>query len=288
LTRTVSLSVWLVVESRPREQNKRGAEPPAISLKLTVCEMPDDPSEFASEWDRLSRHVRREGSDLVLLPEMPFFYWFCASPKYDPEVWSEAEAEHRRWMKRLHELGAPAVLGSSPVGRGGRRLNEGFVWTKKGGVRAVHYKHYLPDEPGFYEASWYERGSGPFTTFEVGGWKAGLMICSDLWSMANARSYGKRGVSLLAVPRATPVSSIEKWVAGGKVAAVVSGAYCASSNRAGVRGDTRFAGTGWVIDPDGAILGMTSKAKPFVTADIDRSKAEKAKKTYPRASLEPD
>lgn len=257
-------------------------------MKITVCEMPDDPAEFEHQWGRLSRHVKRESSDMVLLPEMPFFYWFCVAPKFDRRVWDEAVSKHQRWARRLTELGAPVVLGSRPVERVGRRLNEGFVWTKKAGIKGVHFKGYLPDEGGFYEASWYDRGDRRFAPFGAGGWKAGFMICSELWSMANARSYGKRGVQLVAVPRSTPVRSIEKWVAGGKVAAVLSGAYCASSNRRGSRGETTFGGRGWVVDPDGEVLGLTSGARPFVTVDIDRARADKAKSTYPRDSLEPD
>jgi N-carbamoylputrescine amidase len=256
-------------------------------MKITVCEMPDDPAEFEGAWARLSRHVRRDSSDLVLLPEMPFFYWFCAAPKFDPEVWKKAVHAHGEWIRRIRELGAPVVLGSGPINRGGRRLNQGFVWTKEG-VKGVHFKKYLPDEPGYYEASWYHRGRGPFTPFEVLGWKTGLMICSDLWSMANARMYGRKGVQLIAVPRATGDRSVEKWVAGGKVAAVLAGAYCASSNRIGKRGDASFGGRGWVIDPDGEVLGLTSGARPFVTTDIERTRADEAKKTYPRDSLKPD
>jgi N-carbamoylputrescine amidase len=256
-------------------------------MKITVCEMPDDRSEFEGAWAGLARHVRRESSGLVLLPEMPFFYWFCSAPKFDSKVWREAVSEHRRWMGRLEELGAPVVLGTRPVDRGSRRLNEGFVWTK-GKAKGVHYKNYLPNEGGFYEASWYQRGDRTFTPFEAAGWKAGLMICSDLWSMANARAYGKKGVSLVAVPRSTPVRSVEKWIAGGKVAAVLAGAYCASSNRSGSRGGVEYAGRGWIIDPDGTVLGLTSKGRPFVTVDVDKMKAQKAKTTYPRDSLEPD
>lgn len=257
-------------------------------MKVTVCELPDGRAAFAREWERLSKHVGRESSDVVLLPEMPFFEWFCAGPKYEASVWDEAVAEHRRWTERLPELGAKAVLGSMPVDRGGRRLNEGFVWTRSGGTKGVHDKRYLPDEPGFFEGTWYHRGDGKFEPFDVGGWRGGYMICSELWSMANARSYGKQGVGLVAVPRATGVRSLEKWVAGGKVAAVLAGAYCASSNRAGARGRASFGGRGWVIDPDGEVLGMTTKARPFVTVEIDRARMEKAKKTFPRDALEPD
>jgi N-carbamoylputrescine amidase len=256
-------------------------------LKVTVCEMPDDPSEFEGAWRRLSRHVRRESSDLVLLPEMTFSHWFCVSPKFDPKVWKQAVRDHSSWIGRIGELGAPVVLGSRPADRGGRRLNEGFVWTK-GKTRAVHHKSYLPNEGGFYEASWYQRGDRKFTPFQASGWTSGFMICSDLWSMASARSYGKCGVGMIAVPRSTPEASVEKWIAGGKVAAVLAGAYCLSSNRAGSREGVSFAGRGWVIDPDGRALGLTSAGRPFVTADIEKAAARKSKSTYPRDSLEPD
>ena len=256
-------------------------------MRITVCEMPDDPKEFASQWERLAAHIKRASSDVVLLPEMPFHYWVCAGPKFDSRQWEEAVRQHRKWAKRIPELGASAVMGSSPVDKGGRRLNEGFLWTAKG-VKGVHHKNYLPNEPGYYEARWYARGGEPFTPFPVEGWKAGFMICSDLWSMANARRYGKLGVGLIAVPRATGDRSVDKWVAGGRVAAVIAGAYCASSNRAGIRGEAHFGGRGWVINPDGDVLGLTSRSKPFVTVTIDRAKANRAKSTYPRDSLEPD
>lgn len=256
-------------------------------MKVTVCEMPDARSEFGRAWEGLARHVRRESSDLVLLPEMTFYGWFCSAPKFDPGVWKEAVEDHSRWIGRLGELGAPVILGTRPVDKGRRRLNEGFVWTSRG-ARPVHHKNYLPNEGGFYEASWYQRGDGKFTPFQASGWKSGYMICSDLWSMASARSYGKRGVGLIAVPRCTPEASVEKWIAGGKVASVVAGAYSLSSNRAGSRGGVRFAGRGWVIDPDGRVLGLTSGGRPYLTVDIDKATARKAKQTYPRSSLDPD
>ena len=72
------------------------------------------------------------------------------------------------------------------------------------------------------------------------------------------------------------------------MAAEWAGASSLSSNRAGARGEIRFAGRGWVIDPDGRVLGLTSEGNPFVTVEIDQDTALKAKGTYPRDSLEPD
>ena len=265
-----------------KRQGQRGEPRSGDPLKITICEMPDDRGEFDEAWEMLSRHVRRESSDAVLLPEMPFYHWFCAGPKYDPDVWEDAVRTHERWARRLSELGAPVVFGSRPIDQEGRRVNQGFAWTKSG-LKGVHLKNYLPDEPGFYEARWYDRGRGPFRPFEVRGWKAGFMICSDLWSMADASAYGRGGVELILVPRATGSPDAKsRWVAGGRVAATIAGAYCASSNRVGKRGEATFGGHGWIMEPDGDVLGLTSRRQPFVTVKIERSKADAAKVTYPR------
>ena len=254
-------------------------------MKITVCELPDDREAFASEWGRLLRHAKKESTDLVLLPEVPFSNWIFAHPKFDAGVWEDAVEEHRIWMGRVPELGAGAVLGSRPVGTGTRRFNEGFAWSKDGVARS-HRKRYLPDQAGYHEARWYGRGGKRFAPFEAGGWKVGFLICSDLWSMGDARSYGRQGVGLIVVPRCTGMGT-DKWLAGGRVAAVVSGAYCASSNRTGERGAAKFGGLGWVVDPDGQVLATTSKERPFATVEIERAAAEEAKKTYPRDSLLP-
>jgi N-carbamoylputrescine amidase len=43
-----------------------------------------------------------------------------------------------------------------------------------------------------------------------------------------------------------------------------------------------FSGNGCIIDPDGEILGTTSRDLPFITMDIDLESADLAKKQYPR------
>lgn len=256
-------------------------------MKVTVCEMRDDRDGFEADWKGLARHVKRESSDLVLLPEMPFYHWFCAAPKFDRGTWEDAVEEHARWIGKVGDLGAPMVLGTRPVQKGVKRLNQGFVWGSSG-TRGVHYKRYLPDEPGYYEARWYGRGGRKFVPFEASGWRMGFMICSDLWSMSNARMYGKRGVAMVAVPRSTGKESLDRWLAAGKVAAILSGAYCLSSNRSGRRGEAEFGGGGWILGPDAEVLGLTTEDSPFVTAEVEKSRTVAAKKTYPRSSLEPD
>lgn len=253
-------------------------------MKVTVSELSNDPTDFADQWDELAAHVKAEQSELVLLPEMPFHRWLAATREVSSEAWKESVKAHDLWVERLVELGAAAVAATRPVIEGGVHFNQGFVWSAKTGARAVHNKHFLPDEEGFWEASWYSAGSEGFSSARIGSAEVGFMICTEIWFQQHARAYGQKGLHILACPRATLVETVDKWVAGGRVAAVVSGAFCLSSNFSGSAGSAGdWAGTGWIIEPEeGRVLGTTSPEAPFLTLDIDLEVAAAAKRTYPR------
>jgi N-carbamoylputrescine amidase len=96
-----------------------------------------------------------------------------------------------------------------------------------------------------------------------------------------ARHYGREGADLIVVPRATPVATLHRWQAAIQMAAVVSGCYVASSNRAGEEEGVTFGGQGWIVDPSGVVIAETSADEPVVACDIYRSVAAHAKREYP-------
>jgi N-carbamoylputrescine amidase len=255
-------------------------------MKVTVCELHDEPGAFQSDWERLISHVKTESSHIVLLPEMPFYRWFGGTNVFDGAVWQAAVTAHEQWQRRLSELAPAIVLGSRPVNKGNQRLNEGFVWEQENGYCGVHEKYYVPDEEGAWEASWYSRGRGDFTPMQTRAGCIGFAICTELWAMGQMRLYGKQGVHVIATPRLTIKATRDKWLAGGRVAAIVSGAYSLSSNRTSSTEEaTDFGGQGWIIGPDGEVLGITSPEHPFMTREISLIAAEHAKRTYPRYAL---
>jgi len=251
-------------------------------MRVTVCQMRDDRDAFDSDWSDLCAHTRSEASELVLLPEMPFARWFAVVRAFDAAAWRKALDAHQRWEQRIGELTVPCVIATRPAERGGKRLNEAFVMAN-GRSRGIHEKRYLPNEDGYWEASWYQAGDGVFDPVEIGGATVGVQICTEMWMLDESRRYGRHDVGLIVVPRATPATSRERWLVGGRAAAIVSGAFCLSSNRSGVSsaGD-EFGGCGWIIDPDGEVLAVTSDGEPFVTRDVDLQHAVAAKATYPR------
>ena len=259
-------------------------------MKVTVCELqpldPKNPQAFETQWQALVAHVKAEQSDFVLLPEMPFSPWLSAAQERDDAQWQDAVQVHLDWHRRLDELGAASVALTSPVLDDGRAFNEAGLWRADGkAVEPGHRKVYLPEEGGFWEARWYERGAGDFDAADVPGARVGFMICTEMWFTRHARDYGQDGVQLLLSPRATLAPSVDKWIAGGRAAAVVSGAYSLSSNLSGPAGGELgdWGGAGWIVEPEeGEVLGVTSADAPFLTLDIDLAVADQAKSTYPR------
>lgn len=252
-------------------------------MNVTVTQLPDNPADLEAAFADLVAHTQAANSDLVLVPEMPFYPWLAHTNHVDPAAWQAAVDAHTEWLPRLSALGASVVLGSQPVLDSGTPHNDAFIWTSESGASFAHRKYYLPNEPGFWEATWYRRGATPrFQAADAGPAKVGFMICSDLWFGEHARGYARQGVHILANPRATERASVDKWLAGGRSVAAMSGAYCLSANRAGQSHGFQWGGAGWIIDPDGEVLATTSNNQPFVTLEIDLFRAETAKSTYPR------
>jgi N-carbamoylputrescine amidase len=254
------------------------------ALKVAVCQLDNRAEHRTAALAALGRHVAATGAQLVVLPELPFSRWLAADPVPDLDAWTCSVAEHDAAVARLGELGAAAVVGSRPtVEPDGRRHNTAFAWTPEAGAVRVRDKHYLPDEPGYWEASWYDRGELSLDTCRLLGATVAVPLCTDLWFFEGAREYARRGVELVCLPRATPCTTLPKWLAGGQVAAVCAGAYCLSSNQWDPAGSGVDAGgLGWVVGPDGDVLATTTPDQPFVTVELDLDEARAAKSTYPR------
>jgi len=246
-------------------------------VRVTVCQLRTAPGALEEDWDGLVAHVSGQRSQLVVLPELGFAPWFASMKPADDAPWTSSVAAHAAWMERLPELGAAAV-GTRPVDRAAGRRNEAYIAASGGRVRALHDKSYLPDEVGFWEASWYGRGDGGHAVVDVDGLRVGVLVCTELWFLEHARAYGRAGAHVVATPRVTPADSLDKWLAGGRACAVVSGAWSLSSNSA----EPEHGGLGWAIDPEGVVVATTSRDEPWVTVEIDMPAVDAAKSAYPR------
>lgn len=256
-----------------------------LRMKITVCQLDPREGQIDTYLSSLKEHITSENSEFVLLPEMSFSEWLAADKNPNPDRWAQAIERHNKYISNLNDLGATAIVGTRPIINSiGSRRNEAYIWTKDLNCPSpIREKYYLPDEDGYWEHSWYDRGLKSFDTAYFGSVRIGVQICTEMWFFEWARHYAASRVDLLCIPRATPHSSVDKWLAGGQTAAVCSGAYSISSNL-WYPPDYKIScgGLGWIIDPEGNILKTTNPDSPFASFEIDLEFSRISKSTYPR------
>ena len=248
-------------------------------MRVTVCELPHEPVALEDAWAALCEHTARHASELVLLPEFSMLDPVWEYETVDMARWEATERLSHAWRARLHELEAEQVVGTGPVTMQGRLFNQGFLWSVQSGAIPLRRKFFLPNEPGGWEARWFDPGDAEFTEYNVDAWSFGLNICTELWALETYAAYAARGVQVILSPRATAATTTAKWVSVGIVAAVRSGAFSLSSNRVDPSG--ACGGVGWIISPAGEVLARTSAHCPFVTMDIDLAAPAAARRGYP-------
>lgn len=252
-------------------------------MRVMVCQLPDPAAAWVDAWSALAAAAGRDRPDLVVLPELAFCPWLPAADRFDPAVWAAAVAAQASWLVRLAELAPAAVLTTRLAERSGRRVNEAVLWSD-GQLRRLHEKVCLPAEPGYHETAWFTPGDAAPAVLPVGPTLAGVAICSELWLFERSRALGQAGARLLLTPRATTTGWNERWLVAGRAAAMGSGAYSVSANRAGGGGD--FGGQGWIISPSGEVLAVTGADRPFVTAGLDLTAGGPAYPSYATAEFD--
>ena len=259
-------------------------------MRVTVCELPHEPGALAAAWAALCAHTVRHSSELVLLPELAMAEPVWQEERFDASRWAAAQALSEVWRHCFPDLEVAHVVGTGPVTIGGRPFNQGYLWSASGdsaagGLVPLRRKYFLPDEPGCWEARWFDPGDSEFGEYRAGACAFGLNICTELWAVETYAAYAELGVQAILSPRATAAATTDKWLSAGVVAAVRSGAYSLSSNRVDPTG--ACGGVGWIIDPSGKILARTTADAPFATVDIDLSAPAAAQNGYPCNVLRP-
>ena len=66
------------------------------TIKVTVCELHNDPTGLEQDWLAMIEHLKSEKSDLVLLPEMTFHPWLAGNNSVEFRRWQDAVSLIRR------------------------------------------------------------------------------------------------------------------------------------------------------------------------------------------------
>jgi N-carbamoylputrescine amidase len=249
-------------------------------LRISFVEWPEAFSPDSAQWSGLKQSVSAARPDILVTNELPFGPWLAEGAAFSEDHAHLSIHAHVVGFEAMMELGVPAIISSRPVWNGKRLANEAFV-LENGVIRPLHRKQYFPNEPGWLEREWYAGDDSGFSVAEVLGIKVGVLLCTEAMFNEHARAYGKQQASLIVVPRASG-RNLEPWKIAGAMAAVVSGAYVVSSNRAGrSAGGTQFGGGSFAYAPQGRLLAVTTSANPLQVFELDQEVSAQAQREYP-------
>jgi N-carbamoylputrescine amidase len=232
--------------------------------------------------ERLLRRLveaREAGAALALLPELPLHAWIGSSRiAREEDAEPPAGPRQRRLSSAAREAGI-AVVGGAIVREAGRRFNRALLFDSRGELMTTYDKLHLPSEEGFWESDHYEPGLAAPEPVEACGFRIGIQVCSDVQRPSGCNLLGARGASLIAVPRATPPGSFERWRTVLRANAVTSGTYLISVNRPAGRDAVAMGSPSIAIAPDGTVLAETTE--PVTTVVLERAAVAAARADYP-------
>ncbi len=248
----------------------------AIALISEVFWEPDGPIRLKQRLAEAAEH----GADLAVLPEIPLNPWSPATkeardddaePMDGPRTRAQAEA--------AAEAGIGLVGGIIHRDENGRRTSRALVFDATGAVRATYEKLHLPEEPGFWETSHYEPGTGAPERIDGFGVPIGVQICSDNNRPQGTQILAAQGVIAMVNPRSSEERTFQRWKTVWRANALTSCCYVLSVNRPHPEGGILIGGPSIAIDPNGEILVETTDRLALVT--VDANAVADARRAYP-------
>ncbi len=149
----------------------------------------------------------------------------------------------------------------------------------RGAAHADYRKVHLYDSFGYRESDRLLAGDPAPLVVEVGGWSVGLMTCYDLRFPEHARLLVDAGAEVLVVPSAWVAGErkVDHWRTLVRARAIENTVFVAAAAQPG----PRYSGHSMVVDPLGDVLGEAGQDRAVVSAVLERSALEQARRTNP-------
>ena len=261
-----------------------------IHMRVSMIQMQvtADKAVNLAHMTELVREAAKQGSDIVILPEMfPCLYETASFVKNaEPKggaVWTALSTAAK-------ENSVYLVGGSMPEQDGERIYNTCFVFDRSGAQIARHRKTHLFDvdvKGGQYfkESDTFSAGSD-VTVFDTEFGKMGLCICFDMRFPELARLHALEGAKVIFVPAAFNMTTGPlHWELMFRSRAVDNQVFivgCAPARD--VDGVYVSYGNSMAADPWGKVLARADAEECIVTLDVDLSETERVRSQLPLLS----
>ncbi len=155
-----------------------------------------------------------------------------------------------------------------------------------GAVDFIHRKINLPTYGDLYEDKWFSEGR-KIESFIVDHWRAGILICADLWNPALVHLVALHGAKLLIAPMNSADASVDfdnqsNWRRAMSFYSFIYGMPSIMANRVGTEGDKKFWGRSCIYGPYGDLLAEGAKyEEDLVIGEIKWSVVKRARFNLP-------
>lgn len=235
-----------------------------------------DPAENLEKCLAIARDAAARGVQLLVFPE-------SASSRSDdvgvPPVHEPLDGPFLDgFLRGLTSTDMTVVLGLTETTADARPYNTA-VAVRAGKTIAAYRKIHLYDAAGFRESASIRPGDGPLTTFDVGGFRVGMMTCYDIRFPEVGRLLAERGADLIAVPTS--------WVRGPLKEQHWS-TLCASraiENTVYIAGAAQTSGTrigrSMLVAPDGIVQASLGFEEDLLVTSISRTRLTQVRDAFP-------
>ena len=162
------------------------------------------PEENLDKAESLVRKAAANGANIVLLPELFAYPYFCQERRYEHYSLAlpvDKDPAVQRLSAVVKELGV--VLPVSFFEKDGSRLfNSAAMLDADGSLLGVYRKTHIPDDHFYQEKFYFTPGDTGFRVWETAFGKIGVGICWDQWFPETARALALSGAELLLYPTA--------------------------------------------------------------------------------------
>jgi N-carbamoylputrescine amidase len=266
-------------------------------IQVNLNNTADENLKKCSDW---VRRAKKEGANIVCLPELSSSFYFCQSE--DTKYFELAEPlygnSYKAFTKLARELSIAVIVPFFENRMTGIYHNSAYIINADGKEAGLYRKMHIPDDPGYYEKYYFTPGDLGFRSFETDFGKVGVLICWDQWFPEAARLVALQGVETLFYPTAIGWHPNEKvqfgekqhgaWLNVMKGHAVANNIYVAAANRVGLEkplpgtAGIEFWGSSFIAGPQGEILAQASNDKEeIVMAEIYPEHLENVRQNWP-------
>jgi len=240
--------------------------------------------------DRMVRQAAEGGAQIILLPELFEYRYFCQERNYDYYSLAAAPEENpavRHFQKIAEKL--KVVIPISFFERSGNTTyNSVAVIDADGGILGVYRKTHIPDDHFYQEKFYFTPGNTGFKVWNTAYARIGVGICWDQWFPEAARCMALQGAELLFYPSAIGSEPILSCDSMGHWRRCMQGHAAANvipviaSNRIGEemvtpdKGNNRqssslvFYGSSFITDETGDIIQSAERCREEVPAQTFR------------------